>query len=67
MLASAECTVHYCRGGEHCREVHHLCRVVRKGHPPERIRRLVGEPRYICRSCGRTAERIENLCKPAAL
>ncbi|MDW7711933.1 MAG: hypothetical protein SCH98_15820 [Deferrisomatales bacterium] len=63
----ADRAAQYCRGGEHCQEVYHLCRVVKKGGTPEKVRRLVGEPRYLCRTCGRTAQQSENLCKPSAL
>ena len=60
-------TTHYCRGGEHCTEIHHLCRMVKKGSEPDRLRRLVRDARYMCKKCGRAAQRDEHLCKPSAL
>lgn len=59
--------VHYCRGGEHCRESDHLCRIVSRHGDSDKLRRLVRESRYVCRTCGRTARSGDNLCKPVGL
>jgi len=58
---------HYCRGGEHCREPDHLCRVVARQGDSDKVRRLIRDARFICRTCGRTARSSEHLCKPATL
>ncbi len=59
--------VHCCRGGEHCRETDHLWRIVSRHGDSEKLRRLVRESRFVCRTCGRTARSSDNLCKPANL
>jgi len=33
----------------------------------EKIKPLVNEPKFICKSCGRVANKEENLCQPVAL
>ena len=58
---------HYCRGGEHCQENHHLCRLVPRRDDPERIRPLLQDPQYFCKVCGRSANQNSSLCKPVAL
>jgi len=31
------------------------------------LKKLVAEPRFICRKCGRAARKEDNLCKPEEL
>lgn len=59
--------VHYCRGGEHCVERAHLCRVASRQGDSEKLRRLVRGARFVCRTCGRAARSADSLCKPASL
>ena len=33
----------------------------------EKLKKLVDEPRFICRKCGRAANDSDNLCKPEKL
>lgn len=33
----------------------------------EEVKRLTDDPKFICRCCGRTANRSENLCSPDKL
>jgi len=33
----------------------------------KKVKALVKEPKYICESCGRVADKAKNLCQPAAL
>jgi hypothetical protein len=33
----------------------------------EKIRPLANEPKFICESCGRVANKEENLCRPTAM
>ena len=33
----------------------------------EKYKRLVRDPKHVCRKCGRAAARAGNLCKPEAL
>ena len=48
----------------------HLCYLVNLGAPTRNLsmyKKLVAEPQYICKQCGRTANKATNLCKPVAL
>ncbi|MBU5637772.1 hypothetical protein KOM00_13645 [Geomonas sp. Red69] len=31
------------------------------------LKKIVAEPRYVCKKCGRAAKKEEHLCKPEAL
>jgi hypothetical protein len=31
------------------------------------LKKIVSEPRYVCRKCGRAAKKEDNLCKPEEL
>ena len=31
------------------------------------LKKIVSEPRFVCRKCGRAAKKEENLCKPEPL
>ncbi|ADH84903.1 hypothetical protein [Desulfurivibrio alkaliphilus] len=47
-----------------------LCKLVKGGllaDSPEQYRELVNNPRFVCRKCGRVANREENLCRPTGL
>ena len=33
----------------------------------DKLRKLVAEPRFICRKCGRAAKESDHLCKPVKL
>jgi hypothetical protein len=52
--------------GSKCREGHekHICQMK---EDLEAIRKLVREPEYICKNCGRAAREKENLCNPTKL
>jgi len=48
----------------------HLCYLVNLGAPtrdPAMYKKLVLEPKYMCKLCGRTAAKATNLCKPVKL
>ncbi len=46
-----------------------VCSISSAGDPSDlqRLRRLVRNSRYVCASCGRTANHEENLCAPEEL
>jgi hypothetical protein len=48
----------------------HLCYLVNLGvqyRDPKMYKKLVKEPLYLCKQCGRTANKAMNLCKPVKL
>lgn len=48
----------------------HLCKLTAEGlhrNEPDVFARLVHEPRYACKSCGRAAAEAESLCMPVRL
>jgi hypothetical protein len=42
----------------------HLCKLVEDKTPTEKLKPLVKNSKYICKGCGRTAAKAENLCAP---
>ena len=52
-----------CKGGEDCHDDGHLCKIAGK-KDLELVKKLVKDPGYICRKCGRATHNAENLCKP---
>jgi hypothetical protein len=55
-----------CKGGEDCYSEAHLCKIAKR-EDMELIRRLVRDPRFFCRKCGRAAREEANLCRPARI
>ncbi len=51
----------------HLGHSNHLCDMVRRGLDLKAYKELVKNPKFICRSCGRTATKEENLCEPVPL
>jgi hypothetical protein len=49
-----------------CREGHdkHICQMK---DDLEKVKKLVKEPAYVCKNCGRAAKNEENLCSPTRL
>ena len=49
-----------------CREGHdkHICQLK---DDLEKVKKLVKNPEYVCKSCGRAAKNEENLCNPTKL
>jgi hypothetical protein len=48
----------------------HMCYLANLGiqvRKPKSYVKLVGQPKYLCRSCGRVAENAKNLCFPAEM
>jgi hypothetical protein len=55
-------------GTHHIGHSKHLCDMVQKGEVDlQTIKELTRNPRFICRKCGRSAVRGENLCEPVPL
>ena len=52
-------------GKNTCRGEHrgHLCAIAKAGRL-DKIVKLSGQPRYICKKCGRVAHCAGNLCHP---
>jgi hypothetical protein len=50
----------------HCHEGHekHICQIK---DDLDKVRKLVKDPLFICKNCGRAAKSEENLCKPTKL
>jgi hypothetical protein len=49
-----------------CREGHdkHICQLK---DDLEKVKKLVKDPQYVCKNCGRAAHNEENLCSPTKL
>jgi hypothetical protein len=49
-----------------CREGHdkHICQMK---DDLEKVKKLVKDPQYVCKHCGRAAHSEENLCSPTKL
>jgi len=49
-----------------CREGHdkHICQLK---DDLEKVKKLVKDPAYVCKNCGRAAKNEENLCSPTKL
>lgn len=45
----------------------HLCCLAEKGISLNLYKELVGNPKFVCRQCGRAAAKEENLCDPVPL
>ena len=46
----------------------HLCDLCARGECTlEQVKELVREPNFICKQCGRVANKEENLCQPTPL
>lgn len=54
----------------HSQHEQHLCFLHNLGYLKknlEEYKRLVKNPKFVCKSCGRTAENAVNLCEPEKL
>jgi len=52
----------------HVGHKHHLCSMAENGEVSlEQIKDLVRNPKFICKSCARTAVNSDNLCEPEDL
>ncbi len=49
-----------------CEEGRHMCQLFRESNGLLEVARLAGEPKYICRKCGRVARSAEHLCDGVA-
>ena len=48
----------------------HLCYLTNLNYQianPDEYKKLVTNPKYVCKLCGRTAAESDNLCKPVKL
>ncbi len=56
------------RPAPHIGHAGHLCELAEHGQVSlEQIKALVKDPKFICRKCGRVANRAESLCEPVPL
>lgn len=46
-----------------------MCQLTKKAHKfdLDKVKKLTSNPKFICKCCGRTANKKENLCSPAEL
>jgi hypothetical protein len=52
----------------HIGHANHLCDMAEKGVVSlEQMKALARDPHFICKKCGRAANRAENLCEPVPL
>ncbi len=51
----------------HVEHEKHLCSIVDSGATLEEFKKLVKNPKFICKQCGRAAAKEENLCAPVPL
>ena len=46
----------------------HLCALAEQGHITlDEMKKLIRDPKFICKKCGRVAAKEENLCEPVPL
>lgn len=58
--------VHKCHSQEQDHEENHLCRIIIK-MDLGRIKKLVKDAQFYCKSCGRAAHKKDNLCEPSKI
>jgi hypothetical protein len=51
----------------HVNHEKHLCSMVASGATIDEYKNLVKDPKYLCRGCGRLANKSENLCDPVEI
>ncbi|UCH03342.1 MAG: hypothetical protein JSV20_00635 [Candidatus Bathyarchaeota archaeon] len=52
----------------HIGHKNHLCDLAESGEATlEQMKDLVRNPKFVCRKCGRAAQKDENLCEPVPL
>ncbi len=57
---------HECKGSQSCHARNHMCQIILE-RDLDRIKKLIKDPRYYCKNCGRAAHEGENLCNPSRL
>ena len=45
----------------------HLCAIVAEGAKIEEYMSLIKDGKFVCKTCGRTAAKKENLCEPTPI
>ena len=51
----------------HLGHAKHLCNMAEQGIDLETVKKLVKNPKFICKKCGRVAAKEENLCEAVSL
>jgi hypothetical protein len=52
---------------QHIKHEKHLCSIVESGTTLSEYKKLIINPKYVCRQCGRSANKSESLCDPTDL
>jgi hypothetical protein len=58
--------VHSCKSSQQCHRRNHLCQIV-ADRDLGRVKKLVRDPGYFCKNCGRAAHEKKNLCNPSKI
>lgn len=58
--------VHTCKNTSQCHAKNHMCQIILQ-RDLDRVKKLIKDPKYFCKNCGRSAHEKINLCNPAKI